>query len=38
LGVRCGEYLQERLRGLGQIGRLADLIRQRAQAGEAVFA
>lgn len=31
LGIRFWDYLQDRLRGLGQIPRLADLIRQRAQ-------
>jgi hypothetical protein len=31
LGVRFWSYLQDRLRGLGTIPRLADLIRQRAQ-------
>jgi hypothetical protein len=31
LGVRFWQYLQDRLRGLGQLGRLADLIRQRAR-------
>jgi Transposase IS66 family len=30
LGVRFWEYLQDRVRGLGQIPRLADLIRQKA--------
>jgi hypothetical protein len=30
LGVRFWAYLQDRLRGLGTIPRLADLIRQRA--------
>ena len=32
LGLRFWDYLQDRVRGLGQIPRLADLIRQRAQA------
>ena len=32
LDVRFWDYLQDRLRGLGQIPRLADLIRQKAQA------
>lgn len=31
LGVRFWEYLQDRVRGLGQVPRLAALIRQRAQ-------
>ena len=31
LGVRFWEYLQDRVRGLGQLPRLADLIRQQAQ-------
>ncbi len=31
LGVRFWDYLQDRVRGLGQIPRLADLIRQRAR-------
>ena len=31
LGVRFWEYLQDRVRGLGKIARLADLIRQKAQ-------
>jgi Transposase IS66 family len=31
LGVRFWEYLQDRVRGLGQVPRLADLIRQKAQ-------
>lgn len=31
LGVRFWKYLQDRVRGLGQIARLADLIRQKAQ-------
>jgi hypothetical protein len=31
LGVRFWEYLQDRVRGLGQIPRLADLIRQKAR-------
>jgi hypothetical protein len=31
LGVRFWEYLQDRVRGLGKIPRLADLIRQKAQ-------
>jgi hypothetical protein len=32
LGLRFWDYLQDRVRGLGQIPRLADLIRQQAQA------
>ena len=32
LGLRFWEYLQDRVRGLGQLPRLADLIRQHAQA------
>jgi len=32
LGVRFWDYLQDRVRGLGQIPRLADLIRQKARA------
>lgn len=31
LGIRFWDYLQDRVRGLGQIPRLADLIRQKAQ-------
>jgi transposase IS66 family protein len=31
LGIRFWDYLQDRLRGLGQIPRLADLIRQKAR-------
>ena len=31
LGVRFWDYLQDRLRGLGQIPCLADLIRQKTQ-------
>jgi len=31
LGVRFGDYLQDRLRGLGQIPRLGDLIRSKAR-------
>jgi hypothetical protein len=31
LGVRFWDYLQDRVRGLGQIPRLADLIRQKAR-------
>ena len=31
LGVRFWDYLQDRVRGLGQLPRLADLIRQRAR-------
>jgi Transposase IS66 family len=31
LGVRFWDYVQDRVRGLGQIPRLADLIRQKAQ-------
>jgi hypothetical protein len=43
LGVRFWDYLQDRLRGLGKIPRLADLIRQKARAapapnGQAVLA
>jgi len=34
LGVRFWEYLQDRIRGLGQVARLATLIRQRAAAGQ----
>jgi hypothetical protein len=34
LGVRFWDYLQDRIRGLGRIARLAALIRQRATAGE----
>src|SRR6266481_4803453 len=30
LGIRFWDYLQDRIRGLGQITRLADLIRQKA--------
>jgi hypothetical protein len=30
LGIRFWEYLKDRVRGLGQVARLADLIRQRA--------
>ena len=30
LGIRFWDYLQDRVRGLGQVARLADLIRQRA--------
>jgi Transposase IS66 family len=32
LGVRFWDYLQDRVRGLGQVPRLADLIRQKARA------
>jgi transposase IS66 family protein len=35
LGVRFWDYLQDRVRGLGQIPRLADLIRQKARAAAA---
>jgi hypothetical protein len=35
LGVRFWEYLQDRVRGLGQLPRLADLLRQKAQAANA---
>jgi len=35
LGVRFWDYLQDRVRGLGQIPRLADLIRQKAQGAAA---
>lgn len=35
LGLRFWDYLQDRVRGLGQIPRLADLIRQRAPAAAA---
>jgi len=35
LGLRFWDYLQDRVRGLGQIPRLADLIRQTAQAATA---
>jgi transposase IS66 family protein len=35
LGLRFWDYLQDRLRGLGRIPRLAELIRQRAQAAAA---
>jgi hypothetical protein len=35
LGIRFWDYLQDRVRGLGRIPRLADLIRQRAQAASA---
>ena len=35
LGVRFWEYLQDRVRGLGQLPRLAELIRQKAQAANA---
>ena len=31
LGVRFWDYLQDRVRGLGQIPRLAELIRQKAR-------
>jgi len=35
LGIRFWDYLQDRVRGLGKIPRLADLIRQKARAVEA---
>ena len=35
LGVRFWDYLQDRVRGLGKIARLADLIRQKARATSA---
>jgi hypothetical protein len=35
VGVRFWDYLQDRVRGLGQLPRLADLIRQKAQAAAA---
>ena len=35
LGLRFWDYLQDRVRGLGQVPRLADLIRQKAQAAAA---
>ena len=35
LGVRFWDYLQDRVRGLGQIPRLADLIRRKARAPQA---
>src|SRR5207249_10776548 len=35
LGVRFWDYLQDRVRGLGQIPRLADMIRQKAQKASA---
>jgi hypothetical protein len=35
LGVRFWDYLQDRVRGLGNIPRLADLIRQKARVGTA---
>ena len=42
LGVRFWDYLQDRVRALGQIPRLADLIRQKARAsavnGQAMLA
>ena len=34
-GARFWEYLQDRVRGLGQLPRLAELIRQKAQAANA---
>jgi Transposase IS66 family len=37
LGVRFWAYLQDRVRGLGQIARLADLIRQRAPQGQSAL-
>jgi hypothetical protein len=38
LGLRFWEYLQDRVRGLGQIPRLADLIRQKAKGSTATLA
>lgn len=38
LGIRFWDYLQDRVRGLGRIPRLADLIRQRAPAARATAA
>jgi transposase IS66 family protein len=38
LGLRFWDYLQDRVRGLGQIPRLADLIRQKAQEATAKIA
>lgn len=38
LGLRFWDYLQDRVRGLGQIPRLADLIRQKAQEATATKA
>jgi Transposase IS66 family len=38
LGVRFWDYLQDRVRGLGQIPRLAELIRQKAQEAAATKA
>jgi hypothetical protein len=35
LGLRFWDYLQDRVRGLGRIARLADLIRQKAEAAPA---
>jgi hypothetical protein len=35
LGIRFWDYLQDRVRGLGQIPRLADLIRQKARQDQA---
>lgn len=35
LGVRFWEYLQDRVRGLGQLPQLADLLRQKAEAATA---
>jgi Transposase IS66 family len=35
LGLRFWDYLQDRVRGLGQIPRLADLIRQKAEESDA---
>ena len=35
LGVRFWDYLKDRVRGLGQVPRLADLLRQKAQAAAA---
>lgn len=37
LGVRFWSYLQDRLRGLGGLPRLADLIRQRAREAHPVM-
>ena len=38
LGVRFWDYLKDRVSGLGQIPRLADLIRQKAQEATATKA
>ncbi|MBL8796149.1 MAG: transposase [Planctomycetia bacterium] len=38
LGARFWDYLQDRVRGLGRIARLADMIRQRAKARQAALA